>query len=316
MSIPVCSIVIRSYNEARHIGRLLEGIKSQTIKDVQIILVDSGSTDDTLRIAAQFPVKIIHISPMEFSFGRSLNLGISAAEGEYVVIASAHIFPVYPDWLEKLLSPFEDPKIALTYGKQRGNEQSKFSEQQIFSHWFPAVTTQYQSTSFCNNANAAIRRELALRHPYEEQLPGLEDIAWSSWVMSQGYAIHYCPEAEVVHVHKETPKGVYNRYKREAMALKEIYPHERFGLLDFLRISSRNIIADFDQAHQQRVLLKNIYNIIWFRLTQFWGTYQGYRYHGALTWQLRQTFYYPHGIDQASAVLEREIPPIAYHQQE
>ena len=46
---PRCSIVIRAYNEAAHIGRLLDGIQSQTVKDVEIILVDSGSTDATSR---------------------------------------------------------------------------------------------------------------------------------------------------------------------------------------------------------------------------------------------------------------------------
>ena len=46
-----CSIVIRAYNEEKHIGRLLEGIQHQTIKDVEIILVDSGSTDSTVSIA-------------------------------------------------------------------------------------------------------------------------------------------------------------------------------------------------------------------------------------------------------------------------
>ncbi len=308
-----CSIVIRSYNEEKHIGRLLDGIMLQTIKEFQIILVDSGSSDATLSIASQYPVKVVHISPQAFSFGRSLNLGIDEAEGEIIVMASAHVYPVYPDWLEKLLAPFDDPKIALTYGKQRGDDNSKFSEQQIFAHWFPAHTEAYQPTTFCNNANAAVRRELALQHPYDEQLPGLEDIAWSSWASSEGYAIHYCPEAEMVHVHSETPKGVFNRYKREAIALKTIYPHERFGLMDFLRISSRNIVADLGQARQQGVLLKNIYNIIWFRIMQFWGTYQGYRYHGSLTWQLRQTFYYPHGIDQPSSALAREVSPIDYH---
>ena len=46
-----CSIVIRAYNEAQHFGRLLEGIKQQTVKDVDVILVDSGSTDLTIAIA-------------------------------------------------------------------------------------------------------------------------------------------------------------------------------------------------------------------------------------------------------------------------
>lgn len=312
MASPVCSIIIRCYNEEKHIRKLLKGIIHQTMHDVEIIIVDSGSSDNTIPIAEQYPVKIVKILPKDFSFGRSLNLGVQNANSELLVFASAHVYPVYPDWLEKLLAPFSDPRIALTYGKQRGGEGSKFSEQQIFAHWYPSDTQQYQDTPFCNNANAAVRRELALQHPYDEMLPGLEDLEWSQWAMSQGYAIHYCPEAEIVHVHEESPRGVYNRYKREAMAYKAIYIQERFGLIDFLRISSRNIIADISQASKQGVLLRSVFSIFWFRIMQFWGTYQGYRHHGPLTWQLRQTFYYPHGIDRGTSKLDRDVEPIQY----
>ena len=127
-----CSIVIRAYNEEKHIGRLLEGIKQQTVKDVDVILVDSGSTDSTVAIAESYGAQIVKIRPEEFTFGRSLNYGVKEAKRELVVIASAHVYPVYPDWLETLLRPFQDENIALTYGKQRGPEFAKFSEQQIF----------------------------------------------------------------------------------------------------------------------------------------------------------------------------------------
>src|SRR6187549_2224587 len=103
-----CSIIIRAYNEERHIGRLLEGIRQQTIRDVEIILVDSGSTDGTDSVAETFGARIVRIPSSEFTFGRSLNLGIQAATRELIVIASAHVYPVYPDWLEFLLRPFED----------------------------------------------------------------------------------------------------------------------------------------------------------------------------------------------------------------
>jgi hypothetical protein len=43
-------------------------------------------------------------------------------------MASAHVYPVYPDWLETLLTPFTDARVALTYGKQRGAPYSHFSE--------------------------------------------------------------------------------------------------------------------------------------------------------------------------------------------
>src|SRR5689334_8534484 len=112
-----CSIVIRAYNEDRYIQRLLDGIRRQTVKDVDVVLVDSGSTDSTVPIAESFGAHVVHIPSSEFTFGRSLNLGMKAARQELVVIASAHVYPVYPDWLETLLRPLEqDAKIALTYG--------------------------------------------------------------------------------------------------------------------------------------------------------------------------------------------------------
>ena len=133
---PVCSIIIRAFNEEKHITRLLDGIRQQTIEDVQIILVDSGSSDRTVEIANTYGVQIVNIQPLDFTFGRSLNLGISHATADYVVFASAHVYPVYPDWLERLLEPFEDDKVAISYGKQRGMETTQFSEHQIFDHCF------------------------------------------------------------------------------------------------------------------------------------------------------------------------------------
>jgi rhamnosyltransferase len=309
-----CSIVVRAYNEEKHIGRLLTGIMQQTIKNVEIILVDSGSTDATVAIASRFPVKVVHIHPEEFTFGHSLNQGILHAQTERVVIASAHVYPVYPDWLERLLAPLDDPNVALVYGKQRGNSASKFSEQQIFAHWFPDHAPPRQSYPFCNNANAAIRRAMWEQRPYDEDLPGLEDLDWARWVMEQGQQIIYVPEAEIIHVHHETPRAVYNRYRREGMAFKRIFPQEHFSLGNFLRLFTSNFVSDMWHAAHQHRLWGNLGSMAWFRLMQFWGTYQGFRQSGPLTWGLRQTFYYPRGLRSASTPVPRQVEPIQYNE--
>lgn len=67
----VCSVVIRAFNEEKHLSRLLDGILHQTIQDVQVILVDSGSSDRTVEIANEYAVQIVHIQPQDFTFGRS-----------------------------------------------------------------------------------------------------------------------------------------------------------------------------------------------------------------------------------------------------
>jgi glycosyltransferase involved in cell wall biosynthesis len=87
MSNSSVSIVIRCYNEEENIGRLLTGIFEQSINDIEVIVVDSGSTDRTFSIASSFPVSIHNISPREFSFGRALNVGCTAATGEFIVMA-------------------------------------------------------------------------------------------------------------------------------------------------------------------------------------------------------------------------------------
>ncbi|MGW8251665.1 MAG: glycosyltransferase, partial [Anaerolineales bacterium] len=254
MPAPACSVVIRAYNEAGHIGRLLDGITQQTLRESQIILVDSGSNDETLSIARRYPVQVVHIQPEQFTFGRSLNLGISHAQAELVVIASAHVYPVYPDWLERLLAPFADPQVGLTYGKQRGDQTTQFSEGQVFARWFPERSNPQQEHPFCNNANAAIRRALWQEQPYDESLSGLEDLDWAHRILERGYRIAYAAEAEVVHVHREKPRQVYNRYRREAMAFKRIFPQEQFQFADFVRLVASNIASDLKNAANQGVL--------------------------------------------------------------
>jgi rhamnosyltransferase len=307
-----CSIVIRAYNESIRLPRLLEGIQHQTIQDVEIILVDSGSTDSTISIAESFGARIVRIPSDEFTFGRSLNFGVRAARRELVVIASAHVYPVYPDWLETLLNPFEDKRVALTYGKQRGAESAKFSEGQIFHQWYPDASDLNQATAFCNNANAAVRKSLWEKNSYDETLTGLEDLAWAKWAKEQGHAIAYVAEAEIVHVHHETPRGVFNRYRREAMAFKHIHHEAHFNTYDFLRLTTTNIFSDLYHATREGVLWKNVASIFWFRFMQFHGTRIGYRESSLLTPQLRETFYYARERKKKEEK-KREVEPIRYN---
>ncbi|MEO8355651.1 MAG: glycosyltransferase family A protein [Chloroflexota bacterium] len=306
-----CSIVIRAYNEENHIGRLLDGIRHQTLKNVEIILVDSGSTDSTVEIAESYGARILRIPSEEFTFGRSLNVGVREATREFIIIASAHVYPVYPDWLASLLYPLLEEDVALSYGKQRGPQSAKYSEKQIFYQWYPESSNPRQGTAFCNNANAAIRKSFWEKNPYDETLTGLEDLAWAQWATDYGYGIVYVAEAEVMHVHNETPRGVFNRYRREAMAFRKIHPESHFNIYDFARLTLANIVSDLWHARHERVFWKNFASIHWFRLMQFHGTRMGHRETSLITPQLRETFYYARDKKQYEGK-KREVEPIQY----
>ncbi len=277
-------------------GRLLSGILQQTVSDIEVIIVDSGSTDATVSIASRYPTTILSIAPEKFSFGRALNLGCRAAKGELAVMASAHAYPARKDWLERLLAPFADDTVALVYGKQRGNAKNRYAEHRVFARWFPEVSNPDQDHPFCNNANAAIRTKLWREIPYDESLTGLEDIDWARRAMAAGYRIAYVADAEVTHVHQETPKQIHNRYRREAIALKRIFPDEGVSALDLARLVPANVTTDWYHAWRDGVFRKNWRDIALFRVMQFVGAYRGNMQAGPVRDRLKRTFYYPTGF--------------------
>ena len=81
------------------------------------------------------------------------------------------------------------------------------------------------------------------------------------------------------------------------MAFKRIFPESHFSVYDCARLIMTNVLNDLSQAGRERIFWRNFVSVLWFRVMQFWGTYQGYRHSSAVTQELRQRFYYPSGVD-------------------
>lgn len=290
---PTVALVIRCFNEEAHIGRLLTGVVRQTRVPEQIIVVDSGSTDATLAIASAFPVEIVTVPSEDFSFGRALNIGLASTTADLAVLASAHVYPLYDTWIERLIAPFKVPAIAVTYGRQQTPPGGRFSEQKILVQWFPPRSVERQRHPFCNNANAAIRRSVWTEQPYDEDLTGLEDLDWAKKALAAGHLVSYVAEAPVAHVHEESFNQIVNRYRREAIAHKEIYSEQRMSLGNAIRLGVVNAVGDLRDARRQGVLRAHLADIPRFRLAQFFGTYRGFAQQGPATEMLRRRFYYP-----------------------
>lgn len=287
------SVIVRSYNEAQHIGKLLAGLSVQSLRPHEVIVVDSGSTDGTADIARRSGANVIEIDKREFTFGRALNIGCRAATGDILVFASSHVYPTRKSWLNELVQPFEDERVVLSYGKQRGSEINKYSEHQIFKVWFPERSIAPQRNYFCNNANCAIRRSVWEQQNYDETLTGLEDLDWAKRAQEAGAWIAYTARAEIIHVHDESWASVRNRYRREAMALRRIDQAAHFGMFDFVRSLSANIISDLMEALREGKLALEARSIFLFRYNQFVGTFRGHNGPGEVTAELRRIFYFP-----------------------
>ena len=291
----IVSVVIRTLNEQQHLGQLLSAISKQ-IRDgfeIEIVIIDSGSTDKTLSIAKSFNCKITHIKKSEFTFGRSLNMGSDFATGEILVYVSGHCIPESDSWLKMLIKPILDGVAGYSYGRQIGFETTKYSERRLFEKYFPSQSKIPQKDFFCNNANAAISRQVWLDHKFDEQVTGLEDMELAKRFCYLGGQVAYVSEAAIHHIHNESWSQTRRRYEREAIALQLIMPEVHVGLMDTFRYLFASIFGDFASAIKERCFFRELFGIVKFRLAQYLGTYRGNHEHRALSKRRKENYFYP-----------------------
>lgn len=288
------SIIIRTYNEGRYLPELLHAVRRQNIALLkEVIVVDSGSTDDTVRIATDFGCRIIHIHKEDFSFGRSLNVGCQAATGDVLVFISGHCIPIESHWLEALLTPIAAGTVVWTYGRQVGNESSRFSERQLFAKHYPGTSQIPQKGFFCNNANSALLKTVWESYSFNEELTGLEDMHLAQRLVKEGMSLGYVAEAGVFHIHTETWSKVKTRFEREAVALQRIMPEVHISFWDFIRYVASSLLFDCGEALKQRSLVRNAGSIISYRTAQYWGSYRGNHLHRKLSRTVKERYFYP-----------------------
>lgn len=216
------SILIRTKNEGRHLEETLRAIFGQARPPADIVVIDSGSTDDTVAIAERHPVTLLHITPEEWNYSRALNRAAAAATGDVLVSLSAHCAPIDDQWLDNLLVHFEDPTVAGVWGP--GYTPGKVPpEPGAPERQLPGNYTADNYLWGLSNANAAVRRSLWEEVPFDESLPAAEDKAWGMAMLDRGFAIVYDPRAAVWH-QPHTFANSYRRNRAVYEGLRRLFP--------------------------------------------------------------------------------------------
>jgi rhamnosyltransferase len=294
MSAPDVSIVIRTLNEERYLPELLKGIASQDTRfSYEIVLIDSGSTDQTIDIARRHGCRLLHISRAEFSFGRSLNRACEAAAGKYLALISGHCIPCNPFWLQHLITPLAEGVVHYAYGRQLGGPQTHWSEHQIFGKYFPAESRVPQHGFYCNNANSALLASTWAEYRFDEHITGLEDMHLAKRLTESRGRVGYIAEAGVFHLHHETWSQVQKRFEREALALRQICPELLLRRRDLIRYFSRGVLRDIITGVPRSLSTHQIAQIIRYRYHQYAGSYKGNRIHRMVSSALLDSYFYP-----------------------
>ncbi len=102
---PKFSIIVPVYNVEKYIKRCLDSIKMQTFKDYEVIIINDGSTDNSLEIIKDFPYNVITTENKGLSSAR--NLGVSKAKGDYLLFLDSDDY-IEKNLLEELNNSIKD----------------------------------------------------------------------------------------------------------------------------------------------------------------------------------------------------------------
>jgi len=232
MSAPAASVIVRTKNKEVEIERALTGLRSQTVP-VEIIVVDSGSTDGTVEVAKRYCDRLIEIPAAEFTYGHALNLGAAAASAPIHFALSSHCWPGRADWVERSLAHYEREDVAGTAGYGRV-DATEPSDGVIYQDLALLEAHPFQGLS---SHAGSWRASLWERFPYHEGLESAEDREWSWRVLKEGYVIAMDPQLGVGTPHR-TAYGLRHWYRisrRDVRAIATFMPIGPYTRADVVR---------------------------------------------------------------------------------
>lgn len=237
------SVVVPVKDGARYLDELLRAVGDQG-EDVEVLVIDSGSSDGSVAIARAAGAQVLQIPPQEFGHGRTRNLGAERTSGELICFLTQDATPA-PGWLDAYREAFElSDRVGAAYGPHlpRATTSPMIAREltEFFATFSPNGSPAIQrggDPAFLTNVNACYLRACweALRF---DDLPYSEDHAFGRAMLAAGWEKVYHPGAAVLHAHDYGPVDFMRRYFDEYRGLRQTAGHvEGFGL----RSSARTV---------------------------------------------------------------------------
>jgi glycosyltransferase involved in cell wall biosynthesis len=218
MSISVVVPTLNGGAAFEHLCRHLGQLRART--NIEVLIIDSGSTDGTVAAARAAGLGVHAIEPAEFGHGRTRNLGVRLTRGAVICFLTQDVLPCTPDWPQRFANVLRDRAVGGVYGRQVPRDASSM-EMFFVALNYPAQPLRFAPQPgghhprpgrvLFSNAFSAVRRDTITAVPFADHAEFSEDQLWAHQALAAGYSIAYEPAAEALHAHRYTLSGLFRR---------------------------------------------------------------------------------------------------------
>ena len=246
---PLVTVIIPTKNAGSIFNKILTQVRSQkTDFDYNILIIDSGSIDETLSIIIEHSkrdprIKLHQIEPSEFGHGKTRNLGVSLSHSPYSVFITHDALPANENWLSALIAPLQnDDNIVAVFGRHLPYSHcDPVVAHELTLHFdrlkpYPIVhlddPARYsndqnyrQFLHFYSDNNSALRKSVWQKIPYPA-IDFAEDQAWAKLIIEAGYKKAYADAAQVFHSHSYSIVETLRRSFDESLAMRKLFGYK------------------------------------------------------------------------------------------
>lgn len=233
------SVIYPTKNGGALFQQSIQSIATQLcIQRIEIIVVDSGSEDETINIAEFLGAKIIKIKPEEFSHSYARNLGAKHATGEYLLFMTQDAIPTDDLWLYHLITPLMEKKVvaasAMEIQREFGDLKYKidnWNHNHYLGIWNCDVIGSMPSDENWDNLrknaqladiSCLVRKDIFDQYGYSGDFA--EDLRLGLDIIRGGNQIALMSSVQVIHAHERISSYYMKRNYVDVKTIKEIFP--------------------------------------------------------------------------------------------
>jgi len=238
-------VVVRSRNDAWVMESTLQALHQQRLP-CRVLVMDNASSDGTRQIAEGYADRLLDVPEGSYVPGRVLNQAMQEVDSELVVFLNSDCTPQHPEFLEELLRPFDDHRVAAVYGRQQPRPDCWPPYARDTLAMYPEGDAPAWRAAF-SMASSAVRRSHWEQIRFREDLSYSEDIDWSQRLRQAGFQVAYAGRSRVMHSHNYTAAQFYKRMRGEGKAEAQMFKLSeweaswlRYTLLPLLRACLRD----------------------------------------------------------------------------